>query len=160
MAGYSRSRLQCGADWIVEGGLTFGPKSTIVIQILTGKRCEYLAARLSGRRVRHWARQDESLYHWHRLVRLSYRLSLEAPGFDVAILERNPSIHNEASGNNQFRLDMRFHYRRHHTKRVQCRDGFIRFVERYPELSKEIPHNIYAVPREESLSDFPPIALR
>lgn len=37
---------------------------------------------------------------------------------------------------------------------MQSRDGFMRFVERYPTLSGPIQNNIYAVPRYESTMDF------
>ena len=37
---------------------------------------------------------------------------------------------------------------------MQSRDGFLRFIERYPHLSRQVPENIYAVPRRDSLIDF------
>jgi hypothetical protein len=73
---------------------------------------------------------------------------------EVDVFEQHSRPLHEASGNNQFRLHMGFHYPRHHGTRVQSRDGFMRFVERYPQLSREIKENIYAVPREDSLIDF------
>ncbi|HQS47307.1 MAG: FAD-dependent oxidoreductase [Rhizobiales bacterium 24-66-13] len=82
-------------------------------------------------------------------------LSLKGLGFDVQIFERHDRLLNEASGNNQFRLHLGFHYARHHGTRLQSRDGFMRFMERYPNLSREVAENIYAVPREDSLIDFP-----
>lgn len=81
-------------------------------------------------------------------------MSLRAIGFDVTVFDRHPRPLHEASGNNQFRLHQGFHYPRHHGTRVQSRDGFLRFQERYPNLSREIGENIYAVPREDSLIDF------
>lgn len=75
-------------------------------------------------------------------------------GLSVKVFERNRRIFHEASGNNQFRLHMGFHYARHHGTRVQSRDGYMRFIERYPALSGEIPNNIYAVPIRDSLVDF------
>jgi len=80
--------------------------------------------------------------------------SLKALGFDVTVFEQHARPLHEASGNNQFRLHLGFHYPRHHGTRVQSRDGFMRFMERYPYLSREVPENIYAVPRAESLIDF------
>lgn len=82
-------------------------------------------------------------------------LSLKSLGFDVKIFERSSRPLHEASGNNQFRLHLGFHYARHHGTRIQSRDGFMRFIERYPNLSREVPENIYAVPRFDSLIDFP-----
>lgn len=80
--------------------------------------------------------------------------SLASLGFRVSVFERNHRPLHEASGNNQFRLHIGFHYARHHGTRLQSRDGFLRFIERYPTLSAEIPENIYAVPRNTSLMDF------
>ncbi|KPF85177.1 FAD-dependent oxidoreductase [alpha proteobacterium AAP38] len=76
-------------------------------------------------------------------------------GFSVEIFERSERIFHEASGNNQFRLHQGFHYARHHGTRVQSRDGYMRFIERYPALSKEVACNIYAVPTIDSLIDLP-----
>jgi len=81
-------------------------------------------------------------------------LSLRGLGLDVTVFDQNARALHGASGNNQFRLHLGFHYPRHHSTRVQSRDGFMRFVERYPQLSREVPENIYAVPREDSLIDF------
>ena len=80
--------------------------------------------------------------------------SLKALGFDVRVFEQHNRPLHEASGNNQFRLHLGFHNPSHHVTRVQSRDGFARFMERYPQLSREIPENIYAVPKAESLIDF------
>jgi hypothetical protein len=80
--------------------------------------------------------------------------SFRALGFNVTIFEQSHRLLHLASGNNQFRLHMGFHYPRHYGTRMQSRDGFSRFVERYPSFSRPIAENIYAVPRGESLTDF------
>ena len=80
--------------------------------------------------------------------------SLRTLGFEVTVFEQHARPLHEASGNNQFRLHQGFHYPRHHGTRVQSRDGFMRFMERYPYLSRGVEENIYAVPRAESLIDF------
>lgn len=80
--------------------------------------------------------------------------SLASLGFDITVFEQHSRVLHEASGNNQFRLHMGFHYARHHGTRQQSRDGFLRFIERYPTLSAPIAENIYAVPKNESLIDF------
>ncbi|HEY1936280.1 MAG TPA: FAD-dependent oxidoreductase [Acetobacteraceae bacterium] len=80
--------------------------------------------------------------------------SLMALGFDVTVYERHERLLHEASGNNQFRLHMGFHYPRHYATRMQSRDGFVRFNERYPGLGAEVGENIYAVPQTDSLIDF------
>jgi len=80
--------------------------------------------------------------------------SLQALGFRATVFESHARPLHEASGNNQFRLHLGFHYPRHHQTRLQSRDGFMRFIERYPSLSEPIAENIYAVPKQESLIDF------
>jgi hypothetical protein len=80
--------------------------------------------------------------------------SLRSLGFEVQVFERESRTLHRASGNNQFRLHMGFHYARHHGTRQQSRDGFLRFIERYPDLSAPIDDNIYAVPTYDSLVDF------
>ncbi|WP_407530171.1 hypothetical protein [Methylobacterium oryzisoli] len=80
--------------------------------------------------------------------------SLMALGFSVRLFEQNNRLLAEASGNNQFRLHLGFHYPRHAGTRIQSRDGFSRFIERYSELSRPVEQNIYAVPKHTSLVDF------
>jgi len=80
--------------------------------------------------------------------------SLISLGFSVRIFDRQEQLMRAASGNNQFRLHQGFHYARNKDTRLQSRDGFQRFIERYPTLSLEVPENIYAVPKRKSLLDF------
>lgn len=80
--------------------------------------------------------------------------SLLALGFDVQLFEQRDRLFHEASGNNQFRLHQGFHYARHSGTRIQSREGFSRFLERYPDLSAPVARNIYAVPAQDSLIDY------
>lgn len=80
--------------------------------------------------------------------------SLRALGFRVKVFEQHDRLLHEGSGNNQFRLHLGFHYARHSDTRIQSRDGFLRFLERYPHLSRSVPYNIYAVPLGDSLLDY------
>lgn len=80
--------------------------------------------------------------------------ALDALGMEVRVFEQHQRPFHEASGNNQFRLHQGFHYPRHHGTRMQSRDGFMRFVERYPSLSAPVRSNIYAVPTFDSSMDF------
>ncbi|KAF1970089.1 hypothetical protein BU23DRAFT_467322 [Bimuria novae-zelandiae CBS 107.79] len=80
--------------------------------------------------------------------------SLRALGFRVKLFEQHDRLLHEASGNNQFRLHMGFHYARHSDTRTQSHDGFQRFLERYPSLSRSVQDNIYAVPLCDSLIDY------
>ncbi len=79
---------------------------------------------------------------------------LKSLGFQVVVFEKAERLMSAASGNNQFRLHQGFHYARHHRTRVQSRDGYARFMERYARLSLPVDHNIYAVPEHDSLIDF------
>lgn len=80
--------------------------------------------------------------------------SLSHLGFSVELFEQGKRLLGEASGNNQFRLHLGFHYARHHNTRLQSRDGYFRFMERYGDLSRAVAENIYAVPKADSLIDF------
>jgi hypothetical protein len=78
---------------------------------------------------------------------------LEA-GHDVVVADAAPVPLAGASGNNQFRLHMGLHYPRSLLTRQQTLDGYHRFLQRYPELTTDIPHNLYAVDARDSLLDF------
>lgn len=80
--------------------------------------------------------------------------SFIALGFEIVVFEKAGQVMAAASGNNQFRLHQGFHYARNHRTRVQSRDGYARFMERYARLSAPIEHNIYVVPEQDSLIDF------
>lgn len=80
--------------------------------------------------------------------------SFKALGFEVLVFEKSDQILSAASGNNQFRLHQGFHYARNHRTRLQSREGYSRFIERYAKLSLPISNNIYAVPEKDSLMDF------
>lgn len=80
--------------------------------------------------------------------------TLKSIGVDATIYEKNSRVLHEASGNNQFRLHMGFHYARSYVTRLQSRDGYSRFLERYPGLSRDVASNLYAIPKYESSIDF------
>ena len=74
--------------------------------------------------------------------------------FDIKLFEKSDSVFNGSSGTNQNRLHQGYHYPRSHRTRIQSRDGYIRFIERYPTLSKKIENNVYVIPRYYSSLDF------
>jgi len=80
--------------------------------------------------------------------------ALIAQDMEVRVFEKNAGLFSEASGNNQFRLHQGLHYARSASTRHQSRDGYHRFVERYPRLSRPVEDNLYLVPRDASLIDF------
>lgn len=80
---------------------------------------------------------------------------LKALGLETKVFEKSDDILTFASGNNQFRLHLGFHYARNFRTRQQSRDGYFRFLERYGKLTEPIPENYYLVPQGDSLIDFP-----
>ncbi len=85
--------------------------------------------------------------------------TLAARGHDVTLHEQHPRLLHEASGNNQFRLHLGYHYPRHAPTRLQSRDGFTRFLAAYPDLSQAVADNFYALARGESRIDSATYAL-
>ena len=80
---------------------------------------------------------------------------LKALGLEIKVFEKAEDILTFASGNNQFRLHLGFHYARNFRTRQQSRDGYFRFLERYGKLTEAIAENYYLVPQGDSLVDFP-----
>ena len=81
-------------------------------------------------------------------------LTLLQRGYDVQIHDKNKSLFLGASGFNQNRLHMGFHYPRCSKTRFQSRDGFDQFISKYEFLTKKINHNFYAVADNDSMIDF------
>jgi hypothetical protein len=79
---------------------------------------------------------------------------LRALGIEVTVYEKEHQILSFASGNNQFRLHLGFHYARNFRTRQQSRDGYFRFLERYGRLTRVVENNFYLVPRGDSIVDF------
>jgi hypothetical protein len=71
---------------------------------------------------------------------------------DVIICDNN-GVFSGASGKNQNRLHLGFHYPRSHVTRRQSKDGFYRFIDRYSSLSEEIDC-WYSIKTDDSLIDF------
>ena len=69
---------------------------------------------------------------------------LRALGLEATIYEQQDQILSFASGNNQYRLHLGFHYARNFRTRQQSRDGYFRFMERYGRLTREIEKNYYS----------------
>ena len=88
---------------------------------------------------------------WYGCHIASSLLQLKA---SVTIFEKNKDIFLEASSNNQYRLHQGLHYARSSKTRHQSREGFFRFIERYPSFSKAVRENYYLIPKRYSLMDF------
>ena len=65
--------------------------------------------------------------------------------FDVKIFEKNKEIFQGASGNNQNRLHLGFHYPRSKETRFQSKKGYKKFKKIYPFLCLKVKKNIYGV---------------
>jgi hypothetical protein len=76
-------------------------------------------------------------------------------GFSAHIYEREASLMSMASGNNQFRLHLGFHYARNSVTRRQSKIGFEFFMSQYSEFTLDSPLNLYVVPRDSSFIDYP-----
>jgi hypothetical protein len=79
---------------------------------------------------------------------------LKALGLETKVFEKAEDILTFASGNNQFRLHLGFHYARNFRTRQQSRDGYFRFLERYGKLTELVQENCYLIPQGDSLIDF------
>ena len=81
-------------------------------------------------------------------------LELIDMGIDVRLFEARDEMFGGASGYNQNRLHLGFHYPRSYKTREQTRVGFRRFMQQFPQFSRAVPRNVYAVCEERSLIDF------
>ena len=78
---------------------------------------------------------------------------LDELGVDFDMVDRRNDFFAESSSRNQNRLHFGgFHYSRSHVTRLECRRGYDRFVEEYPDFSQEVD-SYYLVARE-SILDF------
>jgi hypothetical protein len=73
--------------------------------------------------------------------------------FEYTCWEQNAEIFHESSSNNQNRLHLGFHYPRNAETRRQSKDGFSKFLNHYPKLSRKLDKNMYFVAKD-SIVDF------
>ena len=81
-------------------------------------------------------------------------MELAGMGADLSIFEAEHDIFLGASGCNQNRLHLGFHYPRSYRTREQSKDGFERFMASYPGLSSSVRENVYAIGERHSFLDF------
>ena len=74
-------------------------------------------------------------------------------GHRVTIYEKNGSVFSAASGANQNRLHLGFHYPRDFATRKQSSDGFSWFMKNYKNFTLPICKNYYAIPQHGSILD-------
>ncbi len=76
-------------------------------------------------------------------------------GHEVYLYERQKDIFLGASGNNQNRLHLGYHYPRSHLTREQSKKGFKLFKKYYPSFSSKIKNNFYAISKDKrNILDF------
>jgi len=80
--------------------------------------------------------------------------NLKSLGFNVELFDKGNDIFSGASGFNQNRLHLGFHYPRNYRTRLQSLTGYDRFKDEYPEVVSKISNNIYSIPKLDSLMDF------
>lgn len=80
--------------------------------------------------------------------------SLLLEGHEVELHEVRNELFGGASGNNPARLHDGFHYPRSYTTRLACRQHRQRFMQQYGHLTRQVPINVYAVARDDSLVDY------
>jgi len=80
--------------------------------------------------------------------------SFLAEGHSVELHEIAGELFAGASGANPARLHGGFHYPRSRLTRALCQEHHAEFMERYGDLTRGVPVNIYAIAAEDSLIDF------
>jgi hypothetical protein len=73
---------------------------------------------------------------------------------EVVLFEKNRSLFQETSYNNQNRLHLGYHYARSYTTRKLCTDTFNRFLSDYGFLTNTVQSNKYCIPLRESIIDY------
>ena len=73
-------------------------------------------------------------------------------GYKVDVYEKENDIFSNASGNNQNRLHLGFHYPRSKKTIIQSKEGFIEFKKNLDSFSKKIPKNYYFISSHEPCS--------
>ena len=75
---------------------------------------------------------------------------LKQKNFNIKIFEKDKDIFNNASGNNTNRLHLGFHYPRCFKTREMSHTGYQKFIKEYPNLSKNLKENIYAIAKDKA----------
>ena len=75
--------------------------------------------------------------------------------YTIKLFEKEKDIFLGASGNNQNRLHLGYHYPRSYVTRKQSQKYFKEFVKKYPNFSNRIDNNIYAIADDaKNITDF------
>ncbi|MGB4100720.1 MAG: FAD-dependent oxidoreductase [Alphaproteobacteria bacterium] len=79
---------------------------------------------------------------------------LRQRGHEITIFEASDGVLNRASTLNQARLHAGYHYPRCFRTRSETAQCFTRFLATYPQFTKPIAENVYAVSDANSMMDF------
>lgn len=66
-------------------------------------------------------------------------------GYDIIIVDKENGLFKGSSSKNQNRLHLGYHYPRSEDTINECREGYIRFQQDYPDLSTELQENMYFI---------------
>jgi hypothetical protein len=80
-------------------------------------------------------------------------LALKLKDSHEVVLYEEDDVFSKTSLKNQNRLHLGFHYARSSLTRDLCKNTFNRFLNEYNDLVSNIPNNIYAIPKTDSLID-------
>ena len=76
-------------------------------------------------------------------------------GYDIKIFEKEKNIFLGASGFNQNRLHLGFHYPRSYKTISESKKGYKLFLKKFPKFSKNVKKNLYVIARhKDNLIDF------
>ena len=75
---------------------------------------------------------------------------LKKKNYQITIFEKEDDIFKNGSGKNTNRLHLGFHYPRSKLTRSMSFNGYQKFIKTYPEFSKPLENNIYAIAKESS----------
>ena len=80
--------------------------------------------------------------------------TLREEGYEIAMFEAGEDFFVGASGANQSRLHLGFHYPRCHWTRSTSARGYVEFMQTYPHLTGHVRTNLYAVADQKSFVDY------
>lgn len=80
--------------------------------------------------------------------------TLKEEGHEVTLFEKAGRLFAGASGNNQSRLHLGFHYPRDWNTRVEALSDSVKFMRAYGNMTRAVGCNVYSVAEEVSLIDY------
>lgn len=75
-------------------------------------------------------------------------LVLERMGIEYKLCDISNDFFTGSSSKNQNRLHLGFHYPRSSKTRIECQNGFEKFMQEYGQFTTEIPRNYYCIDKK------------